>query len=152
MTRWFEDITVDEVFPLGRHSFSEEEIIRFGRLYDPQYFHVDPEAAKFSHFGGLVASVLTAFGLSSTGGFNPGHALGILGGGYGAAQVAITGADWLPAGWRGAEFLLLLGAAKLVATSFTIGTGGSAGDFGPSLVLGGLFGGPTERALGQADV
>lgn len=27
---------------------------------------------------GLTASVLTAFGLSSTGGFNPGHALGIL--------------------------------------------------------------------------
>ncbi|HVT10225.1 MAG TPA: chloride channel protein [Polyangia bacterium] len=76
----------------------------------------------------------------------PGRALGILGGGYGAAQVAITGASWLPDGWRGAEFLLLLGAAKLVATSFTIGTGGSAGDFGPSLVLGGLFGGAFGRA------
>ena len=56
MTRWFEDIVIDEVFPLGSHDFTEEEIIRFGRLYDPQYFHVDPEAAKFSHFGGLVAS------------------------------------------------------------------------------------------------
>ena len=76
----------------------------------------------------------------------PGHALGILGGGYGAAQVAIAGADWLPSGWRGAELLLFLGAAKLIATSFTIGTGGSAGDFGPSLVLGGLFGGAFGRA------
>ena len=56
MTRWFEDIVIDEVFPLGSHDFTEEEIIRFGRLYDPQYFHVDPDAAKFSHFGGLVAS------------------------------------------------------------------------------------------------
>jgi acyl dehydratase len=56
MTRWYEDIAVDEVFPLGSHSFTADEIIRFGRLYDPQYFHVDPEAAKFSHFGGLVAS------------------------------------------------------------------------------------------------
>ena len=56
MTRWFEDITIDEVFPLGSHDFTEAEIIRFGRLYDPQYFHVDPEAAKYSHFGGLVAS------------------------------------------------------------------------------------------------
>ncbi len=56
MTRWFEDITIDEVFPLGTHEFTEEEIIRFGKLYDPQYFHVDPEAAKHSHFGGLVAS------------------------------------------------------------------------------------------------
>ena len=56
MTRWFEDITIDEVFPLGSHTFSAEEIIRFATLYDPQYFHLDAEAAKHSHFGGLVAS------------------------------------------------------------------------------------------------
>jgi acyl dehydratase len=56
MTRWFEDIAIDEIFPLGSHEFTEAEIIRFGRLYDPQYFHVDPEAARQSHFGGLVAS------------------------------------------------------------------------------------------------
>lgn len=56
MTRWFEDIVVDEVFPLGSYTFTSEEIVRFGRLYDPQYFHVDPEAAAHSHFGGLIAS------------------------------------------------------------------------------------------------
>jgi acyl dehydratase len=56
MTRWFEDIVIDEVFPLGSHDFTEEEIIRFGRMYDPQDFHVDPEAATHSQFGGLVAS------------------------------------------------------------------------------------------------
>lgn len=56
MTRWFEDIVIDEAFPLGSHTFSAEEIIRFATLYDPQYFHIDPEAAKHSHFGGLVAS------------------------------------------------------------------------------------------------
>jgi acyl dehydratase len=56
VTRWFEDIVVDEVFPLGDHTFTQDEIIRFGRLYDPQYFHVDPGAALHSHFGGLVAS------------------------------------------------------------------------------------------------
>lgn len=39
---------------------------------------------------GLVLSVLTAFGLSSTGGFNPGHALGIL------ALLAMTGALLAP--------------------------------------------------------
>jgi CIC family chloride channel protein len=78
----------------------------------------------------------------------PGRSLGILGGGYGAAQVAITGADWLPAGWRGVELLLFLCGAKIVATSLTIGTGGSAGDFGPSLVLGGLVGGAFGRAAG----
>jgi acyl dehydratase len=56
MTRWFEDITIDEVFPLGSHTFGADEIVRFATLYDPQYFHLDAEAAKFSHFGGLVAS------------------------------------------------------------------------------------------------
>jgi len=56
MTRWFEDIVIDEVFPLGSHTFEADEIIRFATLYDPQYFHLDAEAAKHSHFGGLVAS------------------------------------------------------------------------------------------------
>lgn len=56
MTRWFENIVIGETFPLGSHTFTAEEIVRFGTLYDPQYFHVDAEAAKHSHFGGLVAS------------------------------------------------------------------------------------------------
>src|SRR4029079_16503813 len=33
----------------------------------------------------------------------PGQGLGILGGGYGAAQIAITGVEWLPGGWTGVE-------------------------------------------------
>ena len=76
----------------------------------------------------------------------PGQGLGILGGGYGAAQVAISGASWFPGGWLGVEILLVLGIAKIVATSFTVGSGGSAGDFGPSLVMGGIFGGAFGRA------
>lgn len=56
MTRWFEDIIIDEDFPLGSHTFSAEEIVRFASLYDPQYFHIDPERAQHSHFGGLIAS------------------------------------------------------------------------------------------------
>tara|TARA_A100001391_G_scaffold109081_1_gene73330 strand:- start:3570 stop:4121 length:552 start_codon:yes stop_codon:yes gene_type:complete len=56
MTRWFEDVQIDLPFDLGTHTFTEDEIIRFGTLYDPQYFHTDPEAAAQSHFGGLVAS------------------------------------------------------------------------------------------------
>lgn len=56
MTRWFENIVIDEIFPLGSHTFSADEIIRFATLYDPQYFHTDPERARQSHFGGLVAS------------------------------------------------------------------------------------------------
>jgi len=56
MTQWFEEIVVGQPHPLGAHTFTAEEIVRFGRLYDSQYFHVDEEAAKHSHFGGLVAS------------------------------------------------------------------------------------------------
>src|SRR5206468_6550734 len=71
---------------------------------------------------------------------------GLLGGGYGAVQVAVSGADWLPLGWTGAGLLLGLCIAKIFASSLTIGTGGSAGDFAPSLVIGGLFGGAFGRA------
>jgi chloride channel protein, CIC family len=76
----------------------------------------------------------------------PGQGVGLLGGGYGAVQVAISGADWLPLGWAGVALLLFLCLAKIVASSLTIGTGGSAGDFAPALVIGGLFGGAFGRA------
>lgn len=75
-----------------------------------------------------------------------GHGLGILGGGYGAIQSAISGAKWLPDGWAGVQMLVFLSVLKLVAASLTIGSGGSAGDFAPSLAIGGLFGGAFGRA------
>jgi len=56
MTRWFEDITIDEAFPLGSHTFTEEEIVQFAAEYDPQYFHLANAGAEESHFGGLIAS------------------------------------------------------------------------------------------------
>src|SRR5262249_12946090 len=87
----------------------------------------------------------------------PGQGLGILGGGYGAVQAAITGSDRLAGGWSGVELLILLCGAKLVGSCLTIGTGGAAGGpapppalggavFAPALVLGGLFGGAFGRA------
>ena len=41
---------------LGTHTFEADEIIAFATKYDPQRFHVDPEAAKKSNFGALCAS------------------------------------------------------------------------------------------------
>ncbi len=76
----------------------------------------------------------------------PGTGLGLLGGGYGAVQVAITGAPWLPDGWGGVQLLLILCGAKLVVSGLTIGSGGSAGDFAPSMTLGALLGGSLGRA------
>jgi acyl dehydratase len=55
MIHW-EDFHAGDTAELGRHTFTEEEILEFGRRYDPQPFHTDPEAAKASLFGGLVAS------------------------------------------------------------------------------------------------
>ncbi len=77
----------------------------------------------------------------------PGQGLGLLGGGYGAVQLAISGNSWLPGGWGAVALLAGLCIAKLFASSLTIGTGGSAGDFAPSLVIGGLFGGAFGRTV-----
>jgi acyl dehydratase len=54
--RYFEDFHVGQVIALGSRAVSEAEIIEFGRQFDPQYFHTDPEAARRSIWGGLVAS------------------------------------------------------------------------------------------------
>lgn len=56
MTLWFEELVLGESFPLGDFTFTTEAIIAFAKKYDDQYFHTDPEAAKKSHFGTLVAS------------------------------------------------------------------------------------------------
>ena len=55
-TLFFEDFTPGDVIELGTYEMTESEIIDFGRRFDPQYFHVDPEAAADSPFGGLIAS------------------------------------------------------------------------------------------------
>ncbi|HEY0840763.1 MAG TPA: chloride channel protein [Vulgatibacter sp.] len=99
-------------------------------------------------YGGLLLGALITPVLVVAGRWIPaeGQGLGILGGGYGAVQVAISGSDWLPAGWAAVGLLGAMSLAKLVAASFTIGSGGSAGDFAPSLAIGGLFGGAFGRA------
>jgi acyl dehydratase len=54
--RYFEDYTAGHVYEFGDILVSEAEIVEFARRYDPQYFHVDPERAVASRFGGIVAS------------------------------------------------------------------------------------------------
>jgi acyl dehydratase len=52
----FEDFTTGRVFELGSREVTTEEIIRFGRAYDPLSFHVDPDAPADGPYGGLIAS------------------------------------------------------------------------------------------------
>ena len=54
--RYFEAFTPGTVFEAGSFTISEAEIIAFARLYDPQRFHTDPQAAKSTAYGGLIAS------------------------------------------------------------------------------------------------
>lgn len=56
MDETFEAVPIDETREFGTYEVTREEIIQFGEAYDPQAFHVDPEAARESMFGGLIAS------------------------------------------------------------------------------------------------
>ena len=53
---YLEDLLVGQRFVSGTHRIDEEQIRAFAKEFDPQPFHLDPEAAKDSFFGGLVAS------------------------------------------------------------------------------------------------
>ncbi len=54
--RYFEDFQVGDTFDLGTTQVTADEIIAFARQFDPQPFHLDPEQARDSIFGQLVAS------------------------------------------------------------------------------------------------
>jgi len=55
-SRYFEDYVAGEVHEFGSIEVDEREIIAFARCYDPQPFHTDPDAARESIYGGLIAS------------------------------------------------------------------------------------------------
>lgn len=64
---FLDDMTPGFRFETGKRTLSEAEIVGFARQWDFQDFHTDPEAAKASPYGGLIASgfhtLLTAFAL-----------------------------------------------------------------------------------------
>jgi acyl dehydratase len=53
---YFEDFEVGQRSQFGSYEVTEDEIKEFASKYDPQFFHLDNEAAKQSLFGGLCAS------------------------------------------------------------------------------------------------
>jgi acyl dehydratase len=54
--RYFEDYVPGASYDCGSVTVSEAEIISFAVQFDPQPFHVDPEAAAHGPYGGLIAS------------------------------------------------------------------------------------------------
>lgn len=55
-TRYLEDLEVGERWVSAPVAVTQDDIVTFGRLYDPQPMHTDPERAAAGPFGGLVAS------------------------------------------------------------------------------------------------
>jgi CIC family chloride channel protein len=105
------------------------------------YFKTMRFAAWFHPVLGAIAAGLVGLALYWTRGADP-RALAVLGTGYGQLQVALTDPSSL-----GISLLLLVGLMKILSSSTTIGSGGSGGVFGPSMVIGGCTGGAVGLAL-----
>ncbi len=104
----------------------------FRRLSLPHHFR--PAIGAF--FTGLVGFLLYfAFGRNQT-------VLAVLAFGYGSVQQAMNEGAAMSA-W----VLLAIALGKILTTSLTIGSGGSGGVFGPSMVIGGCGGGALGIAL-----
>lgn len=54
--RYLEDYVAGAVHEFDGITVDQAEAIAFAKRFDPQPFHTDPEAAKHSAFGGLIAS------------------------------------------------------------------------------------------------
>ena len=54
--RYFEDYVAGTVHEFGTIAVEEQEVLDFGRRFVPLSYHTDPELAKKSIYGGLIAS------------------------------------------------------------------------------------------------
>ena len=54
--RYFEDYVEGDVHQFGPITVELDEVIAFATRFDPQTMHTDPEAARHTPFGGLIAS------------------------------------------------------------------------------------------------
>ena len=52
----FAEFHVGQVIEAGPHVLTQDELLRFARDWDPQWFHTDPAAAEAGPFQGLIAS------------------------------------------------------------------------------------------------
>ena len=90
MRRYFEDVEIGETWVSRTHEMTENEMIAYARVNDPQPMHIDPEVAAKGHFGTIIASGWQIAALSMR--------LFIEGGGYGDTPTVGLGIDELR--WR----------------------------------------------------
>ena len=61
---YFDDFNVGDTFVTEGVEVTAEDIVDYARRYDPQPFHLDPEAARESIYGGLIASGFHIFSMA----------------------------------------------------------------------------------------
>jgi acyl dehydratase len=54
--QYFEDYAVGQIYHSGRWLVDKAQIVAFAQEFDPQFYHLDEDAAKNSPFKGLAAS------------------------------------------------------------------------------------------------
>ncbi len=89
-TRLFEDFEVGEIWTSRKETITEEDIIVFAKVNDPQTIHTDPTAAAKGRFGTVIASGWQIAALSLR--------LFVEDGGYGDTPMVGLGVDELR--WR----------------------------------------------------
>lgn len=58
-----EDIVIGEPYQAGSRLVTIEDIVSFATLWDPQSMHTEPERARSSPHGGIIASGIHTFGI-----------------------------------------------------------------------------------------
>ena len=54
--QYLEDYAVGQIYRTGRLRIDKNQIMAFATQFDPQFYHLDEDAARKSVFGGLAAS------------------------------------------------------------------------------------------------
>ena len=84
MQEWhFDDIPLNQPMTTSEYLVMEEELIAYARKWDPLPMHTDPEAARASPHGGLIASSTYTLAVASA----LGHQIA-------ARPVIIAGNEW----------------------------------------------------------
>ena len=123
------DFRFSNPLELGPYIVLAMVLVLIGVLYIKSFYGIADLFKKFQ----IPDHIKPAIGGLCTGliGFFLPHTLAF---GYGFAQKALNNELTIP-------FLLTLAIGKIFTTSFSIGSGGSGGVFGPSIVIGGAMGG-----------
>ncbi len=140
------DISFSNPWELGPYLLLVLFMILLAMLYTHTFYgmtHLFRRLPLPRHFRPAIGAFLTGLiGLVLYCVFGNQTVLAVLAFGYGAVQQAMNEGATMSA-W----LLLAIALGKILTTSLTIGSGGSGGVFGPSMVIGGCGGGALGIAL-----